>query len=181
MINSSIKHSLFSWLLLASHFAIADEGRVVDEFTVKANINAVWDAFTTSAGLQSWVAPLADIELKVGGKWRANYNLNGTLGDESTVVNTILSYDPMRMLSIKATGFPAGFAYEEAARETWSIFYFNPISATETQITIVGLGYTDSEQSKQMRSFFKPANEFSMAQLKQALEQQERPQESEQK
>ena len=92
------------------------------------------------------------------------------LGDVTTIENTILCYDPKRMLSIKATTFPEGFEFVEAARETWSVFYFAKVSDSKTKITIVGLGYSDSEQSKKMRAFFKPANKYSMDQLKAALE-----------
>lgn len=170
------RHVLFilSFLLFSAMpaFAERDNHRVVDEYTVEANISEVWHAFTTDKGLQSWVAPLADIDFRVGGKWRANYNPEGQLGDENTIVNTILAYDPQRMLSIKATGFPKGFQFAEVAKDTWSIFYFTPISETSTKITIVGLGYNDSEQSQKMRAFFKPANQYSMDQLKAALEKE---------
>ena len=161
--------------LLTATLVVGQEGeenRVVDNFEINANVDNVWKAFTTSEGLKSWAAPLADIDFRVGGKWRANYNKDGELGDATTIENTILSFDPKRMLSIKATGFPEGFEFEEAAKETWSIFYFAPISESKTRITIVGLGYNDSEQSRKMRAFFKPANKYSMDQLKAALENQ---------
>ena len=150
--------------------AIAQDDRIVDEFEIQASVDEVWNAFTTTEGLKSWVAPLADIDFRVGGKWRATYNKLGKLGDATTIENTILCYDPKRMLSIKATGFPEGFEFVEAAKETWSIFYFTKVSDSKTKIEIVGLGYTDSEQSKKMRAFFKPANEYSMEKLKAALE-----------
>lgn len=148
---------------------VGQENRIADEFEIDASVDDVWNAFTTAEGLKSWVAPLADIDLRVGGKWRANYNKDGKLGDETTIENTILCYDPKRMLSIKATKFPKGFEFEEAAKGTWSVFYFAKVSDTKTKITIVGLGYNDSEQSKKMRAFFKPANKYSMDQLKAAL------------
>ncbi len=73
------------------------------------------------------------------------------------------------MISLKATGFPAGFQFVEAAKETWSVFYFTDVSENKTRITVVGLGYNDTEQSKQMRSFFETANKYSMDQLKAAM------------
>lgn len=155
-----------------SGHALADDQRVVDEFVVDAPLDAVWNAFSTTEGLKSWAAPLADIDFRVGGKWRANYNADGKLGDENTIENTILCFDPKRMLALKATGFPKGFAFEEAAKKTWSVFYFSSISETKTKIAIVGLGYDDSEQSQQMRAFFKPANKYSISQLKAALQKQ---------
>ena len=149
--------------------AVADEPREIFEFEIDAGIEAVWEAFTTTTGIQSWVSPLADIDFKVGGKWRANYNTEGELGDSTTIENTILAYDPMRMISLKATGFPEGFEFVEAAKETWTVFYFSPVSTLRTKITVVGLGYTDSEQSQKMRSFFDEANEYSLKELEKAL------------
>jgi len=147
----------------------ADDAREVYVTEVDASVEKVWKAFTTSDGLKQWMAPLVEIELKVGGKLKSNYNAEGTIGDESTIENTILSFDPKRMISLKATGFPEGFPFAEAAQHTWSIFYFDEIAPTRTKITVVGLGYTDSEQSNRMREFFASANEYSLNQLKEAL------------
>ena len=163
----------FACVALATPYlsAAADEPREVFEIEIDAGIDAVWEAFTTTAGIQSWVAPLAEIDFKVGGKWRANYNAEGELGDSTTIENTILAYDPMRMISLKATTFPEGFAFVEAAKETWSVFYFSPVSTLRTKITVVGLGYTDSEQSQKMRLFFDEANEYSLKELEKALQE----------
>ena len=163
----------FACVALATPYlpATADEPREVFEIEIDAGIDAVWEAFTTTAGIQSWVAPLAEIDFKVGGKWRANYNPDGELGDSTTIENTILAYDPMRMISLKATTFPEGFAFVEAAKETWSVFYFSPVSTLRTKITVVGLGYTDSEQSQKMRLFFDEANEYSLKELEKALQE----------
>ena len=70
--------------------AIADDHRVVYETEIDADIDAVWNAFTTNDGLQSWMAPLVEIELVVGGKMKANYNAKGRIGDDTTIENTIL-------------------------------------------------------------------------------------------
>ncbi len=167
-------------MLIPFSFVVADEPREVFEFELDAGIDEVWEAFTTTKGIQSWVTPLADIDFRVGGKWRANYNAEGELGDATTIENTILAYDPMRMLSLKATRFPEGFPFVEAAKDTWSVFYFSPVSKSRTKITVVGLGYTDGEQSQKMRSFFAEANEYSLKELEKALvtkESQQGPQE----
>ena len=114
-------------------------------------------------------APLAEIELAVGGKMRANYNAKGEIGDATTIENTILSFYPKRMLSLKVTKVPAGFPFEDAARATWSVFYFAETPSSRTKVTVVGLGYTDEAQSKQMRSFFAAANKQSLDKLAEAL------------
>ena len=149
--------------------AVAEDDRQVLEIEIDASIDQVWDAFTTTAGLKSWAAPLADVDFKIGGKWRANYNAQGKLGDATTIENTILSYDPRRMLSIRPTRFPQGFPFVEAARQTWTVFYFSPVTKARTKVRLVGLGYTDDKQSQQLRAFFLQGNKFSLQKLAQAL------------
>lgn len=161
---------LLAYLLILGGSLHAEEKRVEQVFEIEASLDSVWCAFTTTEGLRSWVAPVAEVDFRIGGKWRANYSDGGKLGDENTIENTILSYDPHRMLSLKATKFPKGFEYEQAAMKTWSIFYFTALSESQTKVTIVGLGYDDTEESMKLQAFFRPANEFSIAQLKKALE-----------
>ena len=153
--------------------AVAEDDRQVLEIEIDASIDQVWDAFTTTAGLKSWAAPLADVDFKIGGKWRANYNPQGKLGDATTIENTILSYDPRRMLSIRPTRFPQGFPFVEAARQTWTVFYFSPVTKARTKVRLVGLGYTDNKQSQQLRAFFLQGNKLSLQKLAQALVQDE--------
>jgi len=45
----------------------------------------------------------------------------------------------------------------------------NYLTKSKTKITIVGLGYNDTEQSKEMRAFFETANKYSMDQLSSAM------------
>ena len=73
------------------------------------------------------------------------------------------------MISIRPTTFPKGFPFVEAAKHTWSVFYISPISKSRTKVTVVGLGYTDDEQSQKMRAFFAQGNKYSLDQLKNAL------------
>lgn len=142
---------------------------VAYEHEIDAGVEDVWNAFTTDEGLKSWMAPIAKIELRIGGKMTSNYNKDGQLGDATTIENTILSYEPKRMLSLQATRFPTGFPFEEAAKGTWSVFYFTPISSGRTRVRVVGLGYRDDEQSRKMKSFFAGANKQSLDGLNKAL------------
>ena len=155
--------------VFSAALAVAEDDRQVLEIEIDASIDQVWDAFTTTAGFKSWAAPLADVDFKIGGKWRANYNPQGKLGDATTIENTILSYDPRRMLSIRPTRFPQGFPFVEAARQTWTVFYFSPVTKARTKVRLVGLGYTDDQQSQQLRAFFLQGNKFSLQKLAQAL------------
>lgn len=146
-----------------------DKGRVTYEATIDADIDSVWQAFSTEEGLQKWMAPVIKLDFRVGGTIKSNYNESGEIGDETTIENTILAFDPKRMIALKATGFPEGFPFKEVAEKTWSVFYFEELPSSKTKITIVGLGYTDDPLSKQMRSFFEEANKSVLEKLEDSL------------
>lgn len=143
--------------------------RVVYKTEIDANVARVWTAFTTYDGLQDWIAPKVDIDFRVGGKIRYNYMPDGELGDKATIVNTILAYDPHRMLTLKTTAFPEGFPWVEVAKDTWSVFYFKELDDSRTEISVVGLGYTEDPSSQQMRSFFGTANKQVLDKLNEKL------------
>src|SRR5438309_1826880 len=61
---------------------------LIFEVLVPANPAAVWEAFTTSEGLSTWLTPGAVVELRAGGEWTAHFPNGGTGG------GTILRYEP---------------------------------------------------------------------------------------
>ena len=63
---------------------------LVTEGVVTAPLDSVWNAFTTTAGLESWMAAHASFELRIGGVMQTVYLPTAKLGDPSTIENTIL-------------------------------------------------------------------------------------------
>ena len=131
---------------------------LVHDALIEASVDDVWTAFTTKAGVESWMVAHAEIDLRVGGKMRTHYRKEGVLGDEGTIENTILSFDPKRMLSIKVAKFPKGFPFPKAVENMWTNVYFEPMGSNRTRVTVRGLGWTEDEQSQQMRKFFDGGN-----------------------
>jgi uncharacterized protein YndB with AHSA1/START domain len=142
-----------------AHDRISTEGRVA------APAPEVWSAWATDEGLQSWLAPHATIDLRVGGLMRVNYNPAGRLGDPNTIENTILAFDPERMLSIKVTTAPDGFPYEREIQAMWTVMYFEPVSDDATLVRVVSLGFGADEASQRMREFFEQGNAATVEQL----------------
>jgi uncharacterized protein YndB with AHSA1/START domain len=81
----------------------------------------VWDAFTTKQGQESWNVAHAEIELKVGGKMRTHYDPKGRIGDPDTIENTILCFEPKRMLAIQVINPPEKFPYKSAIKNMWTV------------------------------------------------------------
>lgn len=152
-------------LIVNTPSAIEDKSNIIIEGEVNAPVEEVWKAFTTKEGIESWMAPAADIDLHIGGAMRTNYNPNGKLGDSSTITNTILSYDPLRMLSIKATGVPEDFPFKKAIKNMWSVIYFEVLPNNHTLVRVISLGYSEESESQKLREFFKKGNAYTMEKL----------------
>src|SRR5712675_3292177 len=72
--------------------AAAADKVLVLEVTVPAPLNAVWEAFTTSAGLSTWLTPGGVVDLKEGGEWTAHFPGGSTGG------GTILRFTPKKQV-----------------------------------------------------------------------------------
>lgn len=155
----------FSLLTLHAGRVPAVEQALVTEAIINAPVGEVWRLFTTKEGMESWMLPHADIELKVGGLMRTHYDPKGVLGDPQTIVNQILSYEPERMLSIKVFQAPADFPYPNAIRDMWSVIYFQPLEPGMTNVRIVGLGYGEDADSQKLKEFFRKGNSWTLEQL----------------
>src|SRR5687767_4649458 len=131
---------------------------VVHSAVVNADLSTMWTAWTTGAGAASWMVAQAEIDLRVGGKMRTRYDKTGKLGDPGTIENTILSYDPHRMLSIKTTRTPERFPFKTAIQDMWTVIYFEPVDSGKTKVTVRSLGFTADAESQQMRAFFDRGN-----------------------
>jgi len=158
--------SLLAVLVLAqSSSRDAAAPPVVHSAVINASITGVWAALTTREGIESWMVPHADIDLRVGGKMRTTYNKDAVLGDDSTIENTILSYDPERMLSIRATKAPKGFPFLKALEAMWTVIYLEPADAGRTKVTVRSLGFTQDPESVEMRKFFEAGNKLTLDKL----------------
>lgn len=158
--------ALMSLLATAS---AQDTSPLITEGIVDAPVEAVWAAWTTNEGLRSWLAPHVSIDFRIGGLIRTNYNAAGVLGDAQTIENTILSFEPGRMLSIKVTKAPENFPFPNAVREMWTVMYFDPNGESQTIVRVVGLGFGPDEESQGMRAFFERGNVVTIDQLKTGL------------
>ena len=155
---------LHAMVLLAFDRAVAADEGVVSEAIINAPVSEVWRLFTTTAGLESWMAPHADIDLKVGGLMRVNDEASGQLGDDNTIVRQILSFDPERMMSIKAYRSATDTGY--LTEGMWWVIYFQPLEpGGMTNVRIVTLGYPDDEKLPKAREFYRKDSAEMLEQL----------------
>jgi uncharacterized protein YndB with AHSA1/START domain len=147
--------------------------RTTCETTIDAPVADCWKAYTTKEGLESWCVAHADFDLRLGGLMRTRYDAAGTLGDEKTIENEIISFDPERMLSIRVKMAPAGFPFPKAIKSMWTVLYFEPAGEGKTKVVCRSLGFGADDESQKMRSFFKAGNAHTLAQMKKHLTKKE--------
>lgn len=136
------------------------ERTLVHEAVIPAPPADVWNAFATSEGLRSWMSPHADIDLRIGGEMRTNYQPEGVIGDKSTIVNQVLAFEPQRMLTIRNTRAPEGFPHADLFQQTWTVIHFDPIEGQpdRTHVRIAGLGWGEGADWDVIYNFFKAGN-----------------------
>ncbi|NNC49835.1 MAG: hypothetical protein HKO01_04810 [Flaviramulus sp.] len=133
---------------------------LIQEFKVKSPIDTVWNAYTTKKGYESWAAPLAEIELKVGGFIKSNYNSQGKIGDSTTIVTHIINYVPKTLITLQAEitdNFPEFMKKE--AKDFYNIIYFNKLENGYTSVRSFGIGYKNNPKYLSLMNYFIPANE----------------------
>jgi len=139
---------------------------LTQEVTIDVPVEKVWEAYTTSEGWQSWVAPVADVDFKIGGEVRTNYRVDGKLNDKDTIKLHIVNYVPLKILTMQAVlgeNFPN--VLKEREKQMYNVVTFERIDAAKTKLVSYGVGYKDSPELQKMLQFFVKANEDSYQSL----------------
>lgn len=152
-----------------------DEQALRQTVVFDAPIEEVWSRFTTADGVASWMAPVAEVDLRSGGAIRTSYDPCGTLDGDGTITLSIVNYVPNTLLILKTDLSNAdeaawmNDAIRERAPNMANVIEFESLEDGRTQITSWGLGYGTGENWEQMIGFFTAGNEWSFGQLRRAL------------
>ncbi|MBC8064172.1 MAG: SRPBCC domain-containing protein [Chlorobia bacterium] len=137
---------------------------LVHSVVVDAPVKKVWEAYTTTSGIISWMVPKGEVALRVGGYLRTSYSKDSKLTGPDVIENTILAFDPERMISIKCTKMPDKFPFKKAMENVWTVLYFKPVGDKKTEVVCRMIGFDGTGESVQMKNFFRQGNqqEFDM-------------------
>ena len=140
-------------------------------FEVNVSLDSVWNAYTTKKGWESWATSIADIDFKVNGIIKTNYNKDGEIGDGSTITLHIINYIPKRMLTLQAEitkNFPEFMKEDE--KDLFNMILFEEVNPTKTKVVSYGIGYKQNEKYMSLMKFFIQGNEQSYLNLISYLE-----------
>lgn len=143
---------------------------LVHEIELNAPVEKVWDVFATPEGWKLWGVAKVEVDFRVGGTVKTHYSPQGVIGDEGTIHNQIIAFEPMRMVAFRIAQPPKGFPFPNSWQSTWTVATMTDLGAGRTKLRLAGCGYTADEESQRMRAFFEQGNAWSLNKMKQNLE-----------
>jgi len=133
--------------LFAGHIPAADAStrQLHKEVVVSAPVEAVWDAWTTRAGVTSFGPPEAKIELRVGGAYEWYFIPDAPPGDRGSDGCRVLSFVPNRMLSFSWNAPPSLAALRESGARTHVVLDFEPLDGGRVKVSLTQVGFGQGE------------------------------------
>jgi hypothetical protein len=126
----------------------------------------VWEAVSTSEGLRSFVAPVAEVEMKTGGHYYTNYNPAAKIGDPGTIYNTVLAYVPLEMVAIHVKLgtqiFPESVATADRLN---AIMMIKDLGNAQVRVSEIMTGWQTGEDWDKVYKFFQTGNAYVLGQL----------------
>jgi uncharacterized protein YndB with AHSA1/START domain len=145
---------------------VTPTGRVLrHEATIPAPVEAVWLALTTTEGLKSFMAPVISLDFRIGGRWEASYDPRAKLGDPENIINEVICYLPMEMLSIRILSAPSGFPGVEAAKQLWTVMQLRDLQEQGVRVSVSMLGWQEGADWDTVYALFTFGNEYTLGKL----------------
>lgn len=142
------------------------------ETIINTSVDNVWKAFTEPDHWKRWATPVVEIDFRINGAIRSNYNPQAKIGDKGTITLHIPFYIPKQQIVMQAeisNNFPEFAKGEE--KNLYTVNEFQKISDQQTKVLIYGIGYKNDPKWQELLKFFIQGNEMMLNNLKKSLEQ----------
>ena len=162
---SRIGLGLAAALVLAASTPAAADETVSSEAVVEGSRESIWRLLTTREGLESWIVPHANVDLRVGGFLRTNHVANGKIGDGNTVTNVILSLSSKKKFTVKLVEAPQTIPLAKSLVGTWYEITLSEVSKTRTRVRCVGHGFPEGPMGYAGRTIAGQGNDWALREL----------------
>jgi uncharacterized protein YndB with AHSA1/START domain len=151
-----------------SHLMRASEREIRKEVVVAASPFDVWKRWTTKAGVGTFFAPHARIDLAIGGAYEMIFMPEAPAGSRGSEGCTILSFLPGKMLSFTWNAPPH---IPDVRKElSWVVVFLEPVEGGKTRVLLVHQGWKTGEGWDKAFGYFDRAWELVVARLRHAIE-----------
>ena len=130
---------------------------------VKASLDAVWHAWTTSDGFHDFTGADARIDLEIGGPFEIYWNPDKTLPERGSEGMRILSYLPKQMLSFEWNAPPSFGTLRQ--QRTWVVVTLKPVGKDKVDVTIDQTGWGQGNDWDKLYLYFNDAWDFVLGKL----------------
>jgi len=134
------------------------------EVIVSASLDEVWEAWTTLAGVKTFFASKANVELAIGGPYEMFFNLDAPPGSQGGEGLKVLSYLPKEMLSFEWNA-PPDFPTLREKELTWVVVQFEPLQSNRVRVKLTHLGWKDGDEWERLYQYFLRAWEIVLGRL----------------
>ena len=131
--------------------ASAQERVITKQVVVKAPVEQVWQAWTTSEGIKTFFAPDANVEARVDGPFQIYFNPYAEPGLKGADDTRILALQPPSMLSFTWNAPPS--LPEARKQRTYVTVRMKPV-AEGTQVSIAHGGWGDGGEWDKAYAYF---------------------------
>jgi uncharacterized protein YndB with AHSA1/START domain len=160
-------------ILAATHAAprpaAADSDGYVREAVITGPVDLVWGLLTTDLGIRSWLAPQAEVDLRVGGLVRTHQDPKGKLGDPQTAVSRVMAVRPKKTFSFRLEQAPKGFYMANMIEGTSYDVALEALPGGKTRIRCEGNGLATGWASTMVRPVFNQGLDMVFDHLQQAV------------
>lgn len=148
--------ALLTSLLLSAVTTLHAQERAIDkEVVVPAPVAAVWQSWTTTAGIQSFFAPQAEIDARVGGAFHVFIDPLGEPGMKGADDMRFMALQPMKMLSFDWNAPPS--LPEARAQRTFVVVRLHEIDGQSTRVTLHHTGWGEGGEWDKTYAYFDKA------------------------
>jgi uncharacterized protein YndB with AHSA1/START domain len=152
-------------------FVTADGARTLQQSVViAAPAASLWKAFADTEEFKRWNAPVAAVDLRVGGVQEASYDPKRALGDPDNIKNRIVTFLPGRLIVFQNIQAPHELPDAQAFQRTVTIVEYEPAGDGRTRVTISSTGWGTDAPSARLYRFFQADNAELLEKMKTVYE-----------
>ena len=159
-----MRHVIFATLLWFAASCQAAERAIDKEVIVAAPIEAVWQSWTTKAGIESFFSPEAEIDARVGGAFHIHIDPYAAPGLKGADDMRVMALQPPKMLSFDWNAPPS---LPDARRQrTFVIVRLADVDGKSTRVTLHHTGWGDGGEWDKTYAYFDSAWGYVLGNLK---------------
>lgn len=132
-----------------------EERSIFGEVIVQANLEEVWNAWTTEDGVKSFLAPDCIIDLQPDGLFEIYFEPSSPAGERGGEGLRVMAVQPMQMFSFTWNAPP--HLREVRRQRTHVIVRFYPAAEKHTRVTLCHDGWGTGSQWDQAFEYFQRA------------------------